>query len=76
MELRVNGARAADVSVYARLTDGKGKIYGARKFDASVPADSAQPNDVYRAFDAAFDRVIADMVAWSYEAGENARAGA
>lgn len=76
MELSVNGARAADVSVYARLTDGKGKIYAAQKFEAGVPADSAKPDDVYRAFDAAFDRVIADLVGWTYEAGEAARSGA
>lgn len=71
MELKVSGAtRAADVSVYARLSDGKGTVYAARKFEASVPASSTEPDDAYEAFDAAFDGVIEDLVGWVYEEGE------
>lgn len=72
MELSVEGGdRAAVVSVFARLTDGKGTVYAAKKFDARVAAGSTEPEDVYRAFDGAFDQVIAGIVDWSYEAGSD-----
>lgn len=77
MELNAEGgARAADVAIYARLTDGKGTVFAAQKFEAQAPAASIGPDDVYKAFDAAFDQVIAGVVGWAYEAGETARAGA
>ncbi len=71
MEVSVGGGQpAADVSVYARLSDGKGTVYAARKFDARVAASSTEPDDAYRAFDAAFDEVIAALVGWVYDEGE------
>ena len=76
MELDVEGADAAVVAVYARLSDGKGKVYLARKFDARVAAASAKPDDVYAAFDGAFQQVLSDVVEWTFEAGAGARAGA
>lgn len=77
MELRVNnGARAADISVYARLSDGKGTVYAARKFDAATPAGSTEPDDVYRAFNASFDEVITSMVGWVYSEGGVLKANA
>ena len=76
LELTVAGGRAADIAVYARLTDGKGTVFAAQKFEARVPAASTAPDDVYAAFDAAFDRVIEGVVGWAYDAGETARAGA
>lgn len=76
MELNAEGrGHAADVAVYARLTDGKGTVFAAQKFEARVAAASTAPDDVYRAFDAAFDQVIEGLVGWAYEAGETARAG-
>jgi ABC-type uncharacterized transport system auxiliary subunit len=75
MELAVqSGDRAAIVSVYARLTNGKGDVYAARKFEARAPAKSSGAADVYEAFDAAFGEVITGLVGWAYEAGENQRA--
>ena len=74
MELAVEGRdRAADISIYARLTDGKGSVYAARKFSARVSADSIEPDAVYRAFDGAFDEVIASVVGWAYDAGATAK---
>lgn len=77
MELTVDGrAHAADVSVYARLTDGKGTVYAARKFEARVAAASTEPDDAYKAFSGAFDQVITGIVGWAYDEGGTARAGA
>lgn len=75
MELAAdNGDHAAKLSVYARITNGKGTVYAAKKFEARAPASSTSPGDVYAAFDKATGDVIAAIVAWSYDAGEDARA--
>lgn len=76
MELDVEGEDAAVVSVYARLADGKGKVYAAKKFDARIAVASTKPGDVYAAFDTALDQVISGVVQWAFEAGGKARAGA
>ncbi len=74
MELDVENADAAVVSVYARLTNGKGTVYAAKKFDARVSAASTEPNDVYNAFNGAFSEVISGIVEWTFETGQTARA--
>jgi len=76
LEVDVEGADAAVVSVYARLSNGKGTVYAARKFDARVSAASTKPDAVYSAFDMAFDQVITEIVAWTFDAGADARANA
>ncbi len=77
MELAIeNSAYAADISVYARLTDGKGAVYAVRKFDARIPAGSSRPDDAYAAFDQAFDDIITSIVGWAYDEGERRQAGA
>ncbi|MEO1137266.1 MAG: ABC-type transport auxiliary lipoprotein family protein, partial [Pseudomonadota bacterium] len=43
MELDVSGDDAVVVSIFARMTDGKGGVFGVRKFDARVPVSSQQP---------------------------------
>ena len=68
-------APAAAVSVFARLTDGRGKIYAARRFDVDAPAASDGADDVVGAFDAAFDDVIADIVKWTFDEGAAAVRG-
>ncbi len=73
MEIRAgDGGHMADLSVYARLTDGKGTVYAARKFEARAAANSAKPGDAYAALSTAFDQVIADIVRWSFDEGEKA----
>ncbi|MEZ5892786.1 MAG: ABC-type transport auxiliary lipoprotein family protein [Parvularculaceae bacterium] len=75
MQLAVDGGTdRAEISVYARMTDGKGTVYAAKKFEASSSAGSSSADDVYMAFDRASDEIISAIVAWSYEAGETARA--
>jgi cholesterol transport system auxiliary component len=68
--------RAAVVEIYARLTDGKGNVFSARKFETRVNANSTEPNAVYSAFDAAFDEVLTGIVGWAYTQGAEARGGA
>jgi len=74
LELDVQGEKAAKVAIYARLSDGKGNIYSARKFSASAPAGSERPDAVIAAFDSAFADVISEIVAWTYDEGARVRA--
>ncbi len=74
LELDVEGADAAVVSIYARLSNGKGAVYAARKFDARISAASTKPDDVYAAFDSAFDQVISGIVEWTFDTGASVRA--
>lgn len=74
MEVDVENGDAAVVSVYARLSDGKGTVYAARKFDARVSAASTKPDDVYDAFNSAFDEILSGIVKWTFDAGQSARA--
>lgn len=77
MQLDVQGREnAAQVTVYARLTDGKGTVFAAKKFEAHIVAGSTKADDVYTAFDSAFDQIISGIVGWTFEAGETARDGA
>jgi len=70
LELNVQNGDTAIVSVYARLTDGKGKIYAAKKFAASAHANADQADEIIAAFDQSFETVIKELVAWTYEQGE------
>jgi cholesterol transport system auxiliary component len=70
IQLEIRGGRAASVSIYARLTDGKGKIYAAQLFEMSAPATSDRADDVLAAFNSAFASAIAGIVNWAIEEGE------
>lgn len=69
-----NGDEQAVVSIYARLTNGKGTVYAAKRFDAQARTSSLKPTDVYSAFNSVFSDVLADIVRWSYDEGDKARA--
>ncbi|MEO1252070.1 MAG: ABC-type transport auxiliary lipoprotein family protein [Pseudomonadota bacterium] len=70
IDLDVSGSkRDAVLSVYARLTDGRAKVYAAKGFEARQPAASLSGDDVAAAFDAAFETVIRDIAEWTFEAG-------
>lgn len=64
-----SGDRSATVSIFARLTDGKGGIYAARKFDASVDAAGLRGGEIANAFNQAFDTILAEIVRWSFDEG-------
>lgn len=69
-----NGSRGARVSVFARLGDGKGRVYAARRFDVSAPSSRQSADSAVSAFNAAFSQIIPEIVAWTYEEGDAARA--
>ncbi|WDI32039.1 ABC-type transport auxiliary lipoprotein family protein [Hyphococcus flavus] len=73
MELDVSNGKNAVVEVYARLTDGKGTVYAARKFEGRGNAGSTNPNAVYDGFEAAFGEILTSIVEWSYAEGVAAR---
>lgn len=68
------GSPVAAVAIYVRLSNGKGTIYAAQPVSATAPAASDGPDDVIAAFNAAFDQVLAETVAWAFEEGEKAAA--
>ncbi len=63
------GGRVARLNVYARLTNGRGKVVAANVFSESAPASTAEGDDVAAAFDTAFKGVVADVVSWTFEQG-------
>lgn len=65
-----SGDPASSVTVYARLTDGKGTVHAARLFSASELASSDRADDVVAAMNIAFSRMITEIVNWTYEEGE------
>lgn len=67
-----SGGPVSSVSVYTRLTDGKGSIYAARLFGASEPARSDAADDVVAAMNTVLNGVIAEIVAWTYDEGDKA----
>ncbi len=67
-----HGDPVSTVVIYARLSDGKGGVYAARRFDAAAPARSVRADDVVAAFDAAFTAAISELVAWTYAEGDRA----
>ena len=68
----IDGAETPVISVYARLSDGKGTIYAAKLFEADERAEDSSPDEVINAFDRAFDTVYAELINWSFEQGESA----
>jgi phospholipid/cholesterol/gamma-HCH transport system substrate-binding protein len=55
----------AVVEFSARVLDDKGKVMGARLFNVSVPAKSAQAPDAVAALDAAFSKAAQELVVWT-----------
>ena len=69
-----NGGREVRVSVFARLGDGKGEIYAARLFEVAAPTRGQGADSVARAFNDAFSQIMPDIILWTYEQGDAARA--
>ncbi len=67
-----SGSPASNVTIYARLTDGKGMVHAARRFSASEAARSERADDVVAAMNAAMNSVITEIVSWTFEEGEKA----
>lgn len=65
-----NKTHEAEISVFARLTDGKGTIYAAKSFASRVNSASDSADDVTASFDSAFDAVLTEIVNWTFEAAK------
>ncbi len=68
------GALGASVSLYVRLSDGKGTVYAAKPVAANAPATGDDADSVIAAFDQAFNRALAEIIAWTFKEGEKAAA--
>lgn len=68
-----NGGRDVRVSVFARLGDGRGRVYAARLFETAAPAAGRNGDGVARAFNDAFQRMMPEIVLWTYEEGAAAK---
>ena len=67
------GGQEARVSIFARLGDGKGRVYAARRFEAAAPAAGKNADSVVAAFNEAFSEIIPEIILWTYEEGAAAR---
>jgi phospholipid/cholesterol/gamma-HCH transport system substrate-binding protein len=56
---------SATVEYSARLLDDKGKVIGARLFNASAPAKSVQATDAVAALNEAFSKTAHELVVWT-----------
>ena len=65
----------ANINIYARLGDGKGAIHAARRFQASIPVNGDEADQIIAAFNEGFQSLIPDLIAWTYEQGEAAHNG-
>ncbi len=68
------GGRTAVTSVHARLADARGRTYGARLFEARVPMARDSAREAADALNEGSRQVIAEIVAWTLEVGEEANA--
>ncbi|MDZ7628750.1 MAG: ABC-type transport auxiliary lipoprotein family protein [Parvularculaceae bacterium] len=71
-----NGVRAAEVEVFARLTNGRSVIHASRLFSASTPAAGDNAAAAAAALDAGLSAVQRDIIAWTLEEAERARQAA
>jgi phospholipid/cholesterol/gamma-HCH transport system substrate-binding protein len=63
----------AQISMAAKIIDGDGKVVGAKVFDASVPAASADTAaGAVSALDQAFGKATTDLVVWSIQTVDDA----
>ena len=68
LQIRVDGSKQTpEVSIYARLTDGNGKVYAAKRFIGEEKPKSRSEDDVIAAFNIALTSVIKDIANWSFE---------
>jgi cholesterol transport system auxiliary component len=68
------GDPVATITIYARLTSGRGHVVAARLFEQKVSAEGDTVPDVGAAFDTAVTAALRDMVDWSIAEAEKAHA--
>lgn len=68
------GAPTAKFTVFARLTNGRGKVYAARLFSREVEADKDDVSALASAFNGAVTAAMTDIVDWSIAEGAKAYA--
>lgn len=68
------GAPTAHFSIYARLTNGRGKVYAARLFEHRAQADADSVPAVAAALDDTVAAAIAELVEWTVAEGNAAYA--
>src|SRR6266581_979348 len=63
-QLAVESAPAVEIGLSARIVDKNGKVIASRLFEESEKCDRIEPPAAAAAFNAAFDRIAKDMIAW------------
>ena len=67
-----SGSPVATISVYAKLTDGRGRVYAARLFERSAPVERDAVAQVASTFDQVVGELLTDMVDWTFAEAEAA----
>lgn len=60
-------ARTAEVSVFARLTNGRTAIYASKLFTASEPVAQDTPGAAATALNSALEKIQRDLVPWTFD---------
>jgi cholesterol transport system auxiliary component len=69
-----NGARSADVAIFARLTNGRSVIHASKLFTASEPLGADNAGAAAIALNKGLDKVQRDLVDWTIAEAEKAAA--
>jgi phospholipid/cholesterol/gamma-HCH transport system substrate-binding protein len=67
-QLTVNSEPAAEIGLSARIVDKNGKVIASRLFEESEKCDKIEPPAAAAAFNAAFERIARNMIAWTEQA--------
>jgi cholesterol transport system auxiliary component len=67
------GAPVAEFAVFARVTDGQGKVIAVKLFRRSVPAAANTVPEVAKALNEAVSAALAEIVEWTFATGEAAK---
>ncbi len=57
----------AIVQLFAKVTDGEGKVRDSRMFVAKAPAKGATASEATEALEAAFQKIVVDIMSWVVE---------
>jgi phospholipid/cholesterol/gamma-HCH transport system substrate-binding protein len=63
-EVTLNAQPSAHVKIAAKLVGSDGKIIESKDFEATSPAEDANPEDVFAALNVAFGKVAYDLGVW------------
>ena len=69
----VDGRMTAQVTIFARLTDARSRVFGARRFAVAKPLSASDASDAARGLNEALSALLPDLVSWTLDEANSAR---